>query len=294
MITAIDPLISLPATDAARAFRFYRDAVGLVPVLESPESGFYILRGPAEGAPLLGVHQHEGTIAPLDAQGVWIWLQVESIADARARLEAHGVGFVGAPSPLGPGVQQPFVDSEGNVVRLWEPLRETARTRRLAAPVDAVWAALTQEAALAHWFPSEGPVRIDATPGGTMTFRDARFGDVEGTVVRAAPPEPGPYGAPGALVVALARNWPRELSLTVRALASSLSELEVRLSDFAPVRDRDFGIPALLEHLDLALTLVEQAACLATQGLGADILAREIVRDAVAEAGHASDVTSGS
>ncbi|RDG39132.1 SRPBCC family protein [Streptomyces corynorhini] len=41
--------------------------------------------------------------------------------------------------------------------------------RRLAQPPERVWAALTDPAALAQWFPSE--VALDLTPGGRMEFR---------------------------------------------------------------------------------------------------------------------------
>ena len=52
--------------------------------------------------------------------------------------------------------------------------------RRLAHPVEAVWAAVTEPAELVHWFPT--PVEIDELrPGGAMTFafpRDATHGEV--------------------------------------------------------------------------------------------------------------------
>jgi uncharacterized protein YndB with AHSA1/START domain len=60
--------------------------------------------------------------------------------------------------------------------------------RRIAHPPEKVWRALTEPAALAHWFPSE--VQVDLRVGGTMGFVfPGREGpDMDGVVTELDPP----------------------------------------------------------------------------------------------------------
>ena len=60
--------------------------------------------------------------------------------------------------------------------------------RRLAHPLEKVWAALTDPAELGHWFPQD--VEADLRPGGTMrfTFRGAGAPPFDGEVLVYDPP----------------------------------------------------------------------------------------------------------
>jgi uncharacterized protein YndB with AHSA1/START domain len=58
--------------------------------------------------------------------------------------------------------------------------------RSLAHPVDAVWAALTDPAELAHWFPST--VTLDPRVGGAMSFTFHDGLTLQGEVTELDPP----------------------------------------------------------------------------------------------------------
>ncbi len=265
MIRRIDPLISLPATDPARAHAFYTRVLGLTAIVSEEKEGFYIYSG--GGETMIGVHRHEGTIPPPEQQGVWVWLDVDEIAAARSRMEPLGVRFLGKPSVLGPGMQQSFVDSEGNVLRLFELVREVRRSVEIAcAPADA-FAALTTADSVSQWFSAIQQVRLDPRLGGEFAFTDPLFGEVLGRITEFEPPRRVAFQFNG--------NWPEELSYDVTPTAKGC-RVDVLQRGFDPIKDRDFGIPGLIEHLDQALVLFEALMKAGGAALGAVNAARSI------------------
>jgi len=255
MIQAVDPLISLPASDPARAHRFYTEVLGLAPVVESHDQGFHIFRGHGAALPLIGVHRHEGTLPPAEAQGVWCWLRVDRIDPVRERLAAAGVTFLGEPTELGPGREVMFLDSEGNVLRLYETLQEVRRSVRVHAPANAVFRALTDPDTIERWFSTIDEVQLDARVGGIISFVDPDFGQVTGTVTG--------IEAPNRIVFEFSGNWPRGLEITLEPVADCTNEgnctqVELVQSGFGQIEDRDFAIPALIERLDEAVDTLQQ------------------------------------
>lgn len=265
MIRQVDPLISFPATDVPRAVRFYTEVLGCEVALEVPDA-FYVFKLP-EGTQLLGVHAHEGPTPPVEQQGTWIWLRVDAIAPVRERFLAQGVRLLGEPRDLGPGWEQLFLDSEGNVLRLYEALNVVERSVDIAAPAEAVWSALTQAAAIERWFDAIDDVTFEARPGGRVAFRDPAFGEVEGTVTAWAPVT--------RLAVEFRQNWPRLLEYRLTPVAGG-TRLAVVQRDFGPVRERDFGIPGMIEHLDQALALLATLAKAGALAVSAADLARTV------------------
>lgn len=265
MIRQVDPLISFPATDVARAVRFYTEVLGCEVALAVPEA-FYVFRLP-EGEQVLGVHAHDGPLPPAAQQGTWIWLRVDTIAPVRERFLAHGVRLLGEPQELGPGWELPFLDSEGNVLRLFEPLDVVERSIEIAAPAAAVWEALTQAAAIERWFDAIDDVTFEARPGGRVAFRDPAFGAVEGSVTAWEPAT--------RLAVEFRANWPRLLEYRLTPVAGG-TRLDVVQRDFAPLRDRDFGIPGMIEHLEQALALLATLAKAGAFAVSAADLARTV------------------
>lgn len=245
MIRQVDPLISLPATDVPRAVRFYTEVLGCEQVLEVPGS-FYIFKLP-EGQQLLGIHRHEGALPPVEQQGIWLWLSVDKIAGVRERLARQGVRFLGEPKNLGPGWEQLFLDSEGNLLRLYEALDQVERSVELSATAAEVWEALTRPEAIERWFDGIDDVVFEARRGGRVAFRDPTFGEVEGEVTLWEPVS--------RLAIEFRQNWPRRLEYRLSP-AGDGTRLEVRQFDFAQIRDRDFGIPGMIEQLDQALALL--------------------------------------
>lgn len=272
MIRSLDPLVSLPATDPARAHRFYRDLLGLEPVVEVPEDGFYIYRTPEPGDRFLGVHRHDGPIPPAEAQGLWLWLKVDEIAPVRAKLEAAGVRFLGEPTDLGPGRHVPFLDSEGNVLRLYEPIREVRREVGIDAPADRVWSLLTDATAVAAWFPALTELRLDPRPGGAISFTDTTFGPVTGRVTAF---EPGRR-----LAFEFDANWPTHLEYRIEPRAGGVTLL-VHQHGFDPIEARDFGIPGLIEQLDQAMALLMALAKVAGAGAGAVVTVKALAEEVV-------------
>jgi uncharacterized protein YndB with AHSA1/START domain/predicted enzyme related to lactoylglutathione lyase len=281
VIRSVDPLISLPATDPARAFRFYTEVLGLAPLFENREAGFYIFGGSGyrEGAPTVGVHKHEGAIAPPTQQGVWCWLDVESIDAARQRLERSGVRFLGDVEPYGPGFQIAFLDSEGNVLRLWQQIQEVRRGVDIDVRPDSVFRALTEPELIERWFASIDDVRMDARVGGKVSFTDPVFGHVTGRVTA--------LDAPRHLAIEFAENWPTHLEFTVTAHGDG-SRLEVHQYGFDAIRDRDFGIPGMIEHLDLALSVLQRLVEVGTEAAIAGNIVLDFVRELRGEAKEAA------
>lgn len=248
MIKAIDPLISLPAIDPARAFRFYSETLGLGVVVESPETGFHIFRGPGAETPMLGVHPHEGPVAPADAQGVHVWLKVGNIEAVRSRLQEAGVSFLGESSSIGSGREVRFLDSEGNVLRLYEPTNEVTRSVEIHAPPSAVFHALTSADTIERWFCAIDDVRLDARVGGAIGFVDPVFGPVRGTVTEL---EPGRR-----IAFAFSENWPRSLAFTLEPVPAG-TKVSLVQSGFDQIEERDFGIPGLVEGVAEALDTLQ-------------------------------------
>jgi uncharacterized protein YndB with AHSA1/START domain/predicted enzyme related to lactoylglutathione lyase len=272
MIRSVDPLISLPATDPARAFRFYTEVLGLAALYENRESGFFIFGGSRyrEGAPTVGIHKHEGTIAPPAQQGVWCWLDVESIDASREHLKRAGVRFLGEVEPYGPGFQVAFLDSEGNVLRLWQQIQEVRRSVDIDVRPESVFRALTEPDLLERWFEAMENVQLDARVGGRVSFTDAVFGRVTGRITT--------LEAPHRLSIEFSENWPTHLEFTVTARADG-SRLEVHQYGFDAIRDRDFGIPGMIENLDLALGVLQRLVEVGAEAAVAGSIALDFVRD---------------
>ncbi len=264
MIRQVDPLVSFPATDLPRAVRFYTEVLGCKSLIAEEAAGFYLFQLP-EGHGCLGLHRHPGPLPPPDPQGIWVWVWVGSLDEARQRLEQAGVHVLDQPRELGPGREQPFVDTEGNVLRLYEPLDRVERSVLIAAPAEAVFDALTTAAAIERWFSTLDDVVFEARLGGAVSFRDPTFGEVRGAVTAW---ERGRH-----LVVEFSQNWPRRLEYVLSSEQSG-TRLEVRHSGFDLIRDRDFGIPGLIQHLDQALAVLAAAAQAGGMVFGAVELAK--------------------
>jgi uncharacterized protein YndB with AHSA1/START domain/predicted enzyme related to lactoylglutathione lyase len=274
MIRSVDPLISLPATNPDRAFRFYTEVLGLAPLYENRESGFFIFGGSGyrEGAPTVGIHKHEGTIAPPAQQGVWYWLQVDSIESARERLGRSDVRFLGDVEPYGPGFQIPFLDSEGNVLRLWQLIQEVRRSVDIDVRPESVFRALTEPELIERWFASIENVQLDPRVGGRVSFNDPVFGAVTGRITR--------LDAPRRMSIEFAENWPTHLEFTVSERGGG-SRLEVHQYGFDAIRDRDFGIPGMIENLDAALAVLQRLVEVGAEAAIAGSIVLDFVREAV-------------
>lgn len=266
MIRQLDPLVSLPATDVPRAVRFYTETLGCKAMVEHPETGFYLFQLP-EGHGWLGIHRHPGPLPPSDPEGIWVWLWVKDLVTAREELTAKGIRFLGEAKPLGPGIEQPFIDTEGNVLRLYEPMNRLERSVEIAASPEEVFQALTTAAAIERWFSAIDDVEFEARAGGAVRFRDPTFGDVEGVITAWDPPR--------GLTVEFSQNWPRILEYRLTAEGRN-TRLVVRQSEFDLIRDRDFGIPGLIEHLDQALLVLTTLAKAGGLALGAVEVARAV------------------
>lgn len=266
MIRRLDRLVSLPATDVARAVRFYSETLGLQTVVADEGSGFYIFALP-EGENLVGVHRHPGHLRAPEEAGIWFWLTVDSIDATREALEAKGVTFLGGRQPLGPGWEQAFADSEGNVLRLYEMLNRVERSVEILAPPETLWAALTDAPAIARWFAPITSIELEGRQGGRVAFVDPVFGPVRGCITEW---QPGRY-----LAIEFSENWPRHLEYRLNPIPGG-TRLTVLQTDFEPIRDRDFGIPGMIEHLDQALALLATLVKAGGMALGAVEMAKSV------------------
>jgi uncharacterized protein YndB with AHSA1/START domain len=156
---------------------------------------------------------------------------------------------------MGPGRELRFLDSEGNVLRLYESLQEVRRSIEINAPANAVFRALTDPDIIERWFSTIDDVRLDARVGGAISFIDPVFGPVTGAVTAL---ETGRR-----IAFEFAENWPRSLEITLSPVANCTREgnctrVEILQGGFDRIEDRDFGIPDLVSRLDEAVDTLQQ------------------------------------
>jgi catechol 2,3-dioxygenase-like lactoylglutathione lyase family enzyme len=121
---------SLYATDLARTAAFYRDLLGLRPLLETPR----LIAFDAGNASVLLVFQHgateadsveaRGTIPGHDGAGrlhLALAIAADDLPTWRARLEAAGVALTGEYAWPAGGTSLYFHDPDGAVVELATP-----------------------------------------------------------------------------------------------------------------------------------------------------------------------------
>jgi uncharacterized protein YndB with AHSA1/START domain/predicted enzyme related to lactoylglutathione lyase len=250
MIRSIDSLISLPANDPSRARRFYAEVLGLTTIFESPQRDFAIYAGRETPGTLVGIHRSDRVAPPVESQDTWFWLKVDDISEARRTLESRGVTFIGETNDLGPGHDIRFLDSEGNVLRLFAPLREVRRSIEIAAPPAAVWATLTQARQIERWFAAVDDVTLETTLGGRISFIDPALGRVEGKVTALEPER--------RIAFEFTQNWPTHLEIAL-ATSGAKTRVDVWQHGFEPIRDRDFGIPAVRRRIDDGLAGLDAA-----------------------------------
>ncbi len=251
MIHGAEPLISLPATDVTRAVRFYTESLGMRLLFGNEERGFFVFGGDRELATTIGVHRSEATIPAVEQQNLWFWLLVDDVAEMRSDLQRRGVQLVGEIVPRGPGSEQAFLDSEGNVVRLWSRMREVRRSIEIDAAPDAVFAMLASAGAIERWFATIDDVELEPRAGGRIAFIDPLFGRVTGRVTHFEPPR--------RIAFQFDENWPSSLEITVEPTGAS-SRVLVHQHGFDAIADRDYGIPGLVDRLDLALAALATLA----------------------------------
>jgi catechol 2,3-dioxygenase-like lactoylglutathione lyase family enzyme len=103
--------VSVPTRDAERAWRFYTDVLGLRPSPHTP--------GELEtGNVTLGLWEPEADGVPFAPNPAGIALRVPDVAEARARLEADGLQFLGETVDTGVCHMAFFRDPDGNVLIL--------------------------------------------------------------------------------------------------------------------------------------------------------------------------------
>lgn len=108
-IVGIDVIIAEVA-DMERAARFYRDALGLAPVVEGDHWTEFDV-----GGVRLALHPPfvEGAL-PATRPGWTLCLRVDDLAAIRQRLEAHGAAILGEPHEVPGGISQTFADPDGH------------------------------------------------------------------------------------------------------------------------------------------------------------------------------------
>ena len=109
------PFVSYPATDMARADRFYRDILGLTPGLRT-EGDFGIWQEYDIGAVTLAIGQMKGW-EPSQGGGS-VALEVDDMDATVARLKQHGVRFTAEPFQTSVCKMAIILDSEGNAITL--------------------------------------------------------------------------------------------------------------------------------------------------------------------------------
>ena len=103
--------VSVPTRDPERARRFYRDVLGLPPSETTPDE----FETPNV---TLGLWQPEAEGIPFTPNTAGIALRVSDVEEARARLAAHDVEFLGETLDTGVCHMAFFHDPDGNVLIL--------------------------------------------------------------------------------------------------------------------------------------------------------------------------------
>ncbi len=106
---------SIWSEDLNNLLPFYRDVLGLRPVLETP--GFVVLGDPDAPAVALGTHSEVRGRA-LDPARHIVGLDTDDIAKECRRLKDAGVTFVEDPKDFGNVWVATFKDPEGNLLQL--------------------------------------------------------------------------------------------------------------------------------------------------------------------------------
>lgn len=116
--------------DVKRLLPFYRDVLGLKPLVETSEFAVF----PAVG---LRIGTHSEVHGPArDPKRVMINFRVEDCRAEYERLVALGVKFTRKPSPDAIHIVATFVDPDGNVLQLMEdvvPLQDLVATSKRAS-----------------------------------------------------------------------------------------------------------------------------------------------------------------
>ncbi len=102
-----------PVSEMKRSVAFYRDLLGAAPVYES--EGWSEFRLP--NGVRLGLH---GGASGESRGGFVLGLEVASLVDAKARLEAAGHAVPGEPHEIPGGREITVVDPDGNAIQLME------------------------------------------------------------------------------------------------------------------------------------------------------------------------------
>lgn len=103
----------VPVEDMERALAFYRDALGLPVVMESPEWSELDANGLS-----IGLNGREPRGASADG-GAVVTFHADDIESEVTALQAKGVRFTGDVSSYEWGSVAPFKDSEGNDLQLY-------------------------------------------------------------------------------------------------------------------------------------------------------------------------------
>jgi uncharacterized protein YndB with AHSA1/START domain/predicted enzyme related to lactoylglutathione lyase len=246
MIHGAEPLVSLPAHDVPRAIRFYTESLGMRLLFSAPDHGFCLFGGDRDIPTTIGVHHSAKPIPRVEEQDVWMWLQVDDVHAMSRELESRSVRLVGEIVPRGPGHEQAFLDSEGNLLRLWARINELRRSIDIAATPEAVFAMLSSADSIAQWFELVDHVELEQTVGGRISFVDSVFGVVVGRVTAFDPP----YH----IAFEFDENWPRTLDIRVEPAGDAV-RVHVHQCGFDTLADRDYGIPGLIARLDRGLAV---------------------------------------
>lgn len=126
--------IELYVQDMDRAYNFYTKTLGLRPVRRQSDSFAALFT--ADGGLLIWLR---GTSAPVTGHGapVVVFVAEGGVEKRRAELEALGVQFTGPTKANPGGTEAWFLDSEGNILALYEPgpsrrFRELAEAKSMA------------------------------------------------------------------------------------------------------------------------------------------------------------------
>lgn len=111
--------MSIPTRDLTIAIAFYEETLGLERSSVWQRPGEVPVGAEFEtGTVTLALIACEALEVPFRPHAVPIALRVDDVAEARARLESHGVVFKGDTIDSGVCHQAPFEDPDGNVLDL--------------------------------------------------------------------------------------------------------------------------------------------------------------------------------